>query len=162
MKTKQKVVMITVFLTALFLFSINYKFINDDSNVKDNNFISTNKNDIYTLVNNNPSDYGSNDLVYREYDSGIIAKKDSKLRINYKVVEDYENIAAIYIVNHENENVIQIEYQEYTDIVYDVKNNGVYSVFAYFNDNEKYLDLTSYINIETSYDIFGEPIIPLN
>ncbi len=108
-------------------------------------------NDITSVTNNDDSSDNQNDLVYRDYGTGIKLSSSSKLIISQLDLSLKDETAIIYAINLENSEVIKLfDYHPNQDISYTPGSDGVYNIIAELSNGET-IDLTPKAMVETTY-----------
>ncbi|HHV08930.1 MAG TPA: hypothetical protein GXX75_01450 [Clostridiales bacterium] len=91
-----------------------------------------------------------NDLVYRDYGTGIRLSSNSKLTISQLDLGLEDETAIICAVNLENNEVIKLsDYEPYQDISFTPVSDGVYQLIAEISTGER-RDLTPGAMVETT------------
>lgn len=102
--------------------------------------ISTNV--ITTVTNKDGHSYKQDDLVYRDYDTGIKLSSNSKLIISQIDLNLENETAIIYAINLENSEAIKLyDYHPNQVISYVPDSDGIYIIVAELSDGE-IIDLT--------------------
>jgi hypothetical protein len=119
-------------------------------------------NDLTSVTNNDDYSDSQNDLVYRDYGTGIKLSSNSKLIISQLDLSLKDETAIIYAINLENREVIKLyDYQPNQDISYTPDSDGVYNIVAELSNGET-IDLTQKAMVETTYtEENGSGLIPL-
>lgn len=128
----------------------------------------TNNAEYISSVNNNDysdkNDYSDilNDLVYRDYGTGIKLSGNSKLVISQLDLGLKDETAIIYAINLENGEAIKLyDYKAKHDIYYTPASDGIYSIVAKLSNGE-IIDLTPKAMVEgINSDESGSGLIPL-
>lgn len=129
----------------------------------------TNNAEYISSVNNNndysdKNDYSDilNDLVYRDYGTGIKLSGNSKLVISQLDLGLKDETAIIYAINLENGEAIKLyDYKAKHDIYYTPASDGIYSIVAKLSNGE-IIDLTPKAMVEgINSDESGSGLIPL-
>ncbi len=101
----------------------------------------------------NMDDYSDslNDLLYRDYDTGIKLSYNSKLIIPMLALGLKDETAIIYAWNLKNSEVIKLgDYEPDRDITFTPDSEGVYCILAELSNGE-IIDLTPQAMIQTTY-----------
>ena len=94
------------------------------------------------------------DLVYKSSDTGIELTNHSRIIINSIPIEDENGNITIGIYSY-NDNTQKTWNYNGNTISYDIKKDGLYSIYAIINNDnkEEKIDLIPYIIVETCYTI---------
>lgn len=94
-----------------------------------------------------------NDLLYRDYGTGIRLTGNSKLVISRFDLDLKEEEAVVYIINLEKDEVVkQFNFEFNRDISYSVDSDGVFAVFAKLRNGD-IVDLTPKAAVEITYKL---------
>ncbi len=132
---------IVLFAVSIALLSLNFDNINSIYHISDKSIMEI-------------EHIEADDLVYKSSDTGIELTNHSRIIINSIPVEDKNGNITIGIYSY-NDNTQKILKYNGDTISYDIKKDGLYSIYAIIeNDNkEEKVDLIPYIIIETCYTI---------
>ncbi|MDF2609986.1 MAG: hypothetical protein K0R92_1460 [Lachnospiraceae bacterium] len=109
------------------------------------------ENDIATVTNKDDSSYRQNDLVYRDYGTGIKLTTNSDLIISQLDLSLKDDTAIIYVVNLVNNEIIKLcDYHPNQVISYTPDDDGIFIIVAKISNGEA-IDLTDKAIVETSY-----------
>lgn len=96
-------------------------------------------------------DESQNNLVYRDYGTGIKLSSNSKLIIKQLNLKLNEESAIIYAINLANYNSYKLyEYQPNKDISYTPESDGIYNIIAKISNGD-IIDITPKAIIENSF-----------
>lgn len=109
---------------------------------------NTTKADTYDKSSKVTTDEYQNDLIYRDYGTGIKLSNNSKLIIKQLNLNLDSESAVIYVINLEdNESHKLYDYQPNKDISYIPKSDGIYNIVAQISNGD-IIDLTPKAIIE--------------
>lgn len=132
-------------IIILALLFIGYE--NDESNMKEEMLVKSS--DVMSVQDNNS--YDQNDLVYRDYGTGIKLSTASTVIIPQLDLNLSEETAIVYALDLENHKLYQIgAYQPMRDVSYSPVSDGTYLIIAELSNGE-IVDLTLQAMIETSF-----------
>jgi len=143
----EKLCIVIVF--ALFLVACQRKEVGVKLDLLSNDMTSVTNNDYIASITNN-DDYSiiQNDLVYRDYGTGIKLSRNSKLIISQLDLGLKDENATIYAINLENGELIELcDYQPNHDINFIPDLDGVYKIVAEVSDGQ-IIDLTPKAMVE--------------
>lgn len=132
---------IVLFAVSIALLSLNFDNINSIYHISDKSIMEI-------------EHIEADDLVYKSSDTGIELTNHSRIIINSIPVEDKNGNITIGIYSY-NDNTQKILKYNGDTISYDIKKDGLYSIYAIIENNnkEEKVDLIPYIIIETCYTI---------
>lgn len=123
-----------------------------ESNMKTDTF-TNNTSDINNtggIIDKDDYSYSLNDLVFRDYGTGVKLYNNSKLIITQLDLNLNDETAIIYVVNLENSEVFKLyDYKPNQNITYTPNSEGVFNIIAEISNGEM-IDLTSKALIEVS------------
>ncbi|NLC20167.1 MAG: hypothetical protein GX757_13315 [Clostridiales bacterium] len=122
----------------------------------------TNNSEYISSVNNNDYSDILNDLLYRDYGTGIKLSGNSKLVISQLDLGLKDETAIIYAINLENGEAIKLyDYKAKHDIYFTPASDGVYMIVAKLSNGE-IIDLTPKAMVEGINSVeSGSELIPL-
>ncbi|BCJ99706.1 hypothetical protein [Anaerocolumna chitinilytica] len=138
------IIFIVFFMILLFFSSSDHNLNNKISREKEHNI-----NTKYTY--NNEENTILNDLVYHQYESGIVVDTNSILTIESEDLYEYGIEYNFYLLDHKNKELVKLNYNDNNNISYEVLENGAYSIYAYNKDKNELIDLSSKIKVGTNY-----------
>ncbi len=132
---------IVLFAVSIALLSLNFDSVNSIYHISDKSIMEI-------------EHIETDDLVYKSSDTGIELTNHSRIIINSIPVEDKNENITIGIYSYYDNIQKTLNYNGNT-ISYDIKKDGLYSIYAIIkNDNkEEKIDLVPYIIVETCYTI---------
>ena len=132
---------IVLFAVSIALLSLNLDSINSIYHISDKSIMKIGDIDI-------------EDLVYKSSDTGIELTNHSRIIINSIPIEDENGNITIGIYSY-NDNTQKTWNYNGNTISYDIKKDGLYSIYAIINNDnkEEKIDLIPYIIVETCYTI---------
>lgn len=132
---------IVLFAVSIALLSLNLDSINSIYHISDKSIMKI-------------EDIEIDDLVYKSSDTGIELTNHSRIIINSIPIEDENGNITIGIYSY-NDNTQKTWNYNGNTISYDIKKDGLYSIYAIINNDnkEEKIDLISYIIVETCYTI---------
>lgn len=132
---------IVLFAASIALLSLNFDSVNSIYHISDKSIMEI-------------EHIETDDLVYKSSDTGIELTNHSRIIINSIPVEDKNENITIGIYSYYDNIQKTLNYNGNT-ISYDIKKDGLYSIYAIIkNDNkEEKIDLVPYIIVETCYTI---------
>lgn len=149
----KKIVSLTYVLLTIFLFGCSGSVTSSDKPPDNEAYIEGKP----SLDKNDMDEESSNDLIYRDYDSGIELSENTIMIINIPEFEEVEESEiSITIINNTNQTIESaITYNNETSISYMVNEMGAYSVYATIKDvtgNKEIIDLVDNLSFETNYN----------
>ncbi len=132
---------IVLFAVSIALLSLNLDSINSIYHISDKSIMKI-------------GDIEIDDLVYKSSDTGIELTNHSRIIINSIPIEDENGNITIGIYSY-NDNTQKTWNYNGNTISYDIKKDGLYSIYAIINNDnkEEKIDLIPYIIVETCYTI---------
>ncbi|MCI9050615.1 MAG: hypothetical protein HFI05_01615 [Lachnospiraceae bacterium] len=132
---------IVLFAVSIALLSLNLDSINSIYHISDKSIMKI-------------EDIEIDDLVYKSSDTGIELTNHSRIIINSIPIEDENGNITIGIYSY-NDNTQKTWNYNGNTISYDIKKDGLYSIYAIINNDnkEEKIDLIPYIIVETCYTI---------
>ena len=132
---------IVLFAVSIALLSLNLDSINSIYHISDKSIMKI-------------EDIEIDDLVYKSSDTGIELTNHSRIIINSIPIEDENGNITIGIYSYHDNTQKTWNYNGNT-ISYDIKKDGLYSIYAIINNDnkEEKIDLIPYIIVETCYTI---------
>jgi hypothetical protein len=121
--------------------------VQNDVNRNDENQDNENQDD------ENQDNENQNDLVYRDYGTGVKLSDNSKLIISRLDLSLNGETATIKVINLESNEVIKLfDYEPNQNISYTSDKKGVYKIIAELNSGEL-IDLTPQATVDTSFSV---------
>jgi hypothetical protein len=121
--------------------------VQEDENHTDENHTDENHTDV------NQDNENQNDLVYRDYGTGVKLSHNSKLIISRLDLSLNGETATIKVINLESNEVVKLfDYEPNQNISYNPDNKGVYKIIAELNSGEL-IDLTPQATVDTSFSV---------
>ena len=132
---------IVLFAVSIALLSLNLDSINSIYHISDKSIMKI-------------EDIEIDHLVYKSSDTGIELTNHSRIIINSIPIEDENGNITIGIYSY-NDNTQKTWNYNGNTISYDIKKDGLYSIYAIINNDnkEEKIDLIPYIIVETCYTI---------
>jgi uncharacterized lipoprotein YajG len=141
----KKVVIVIIF--TLLLAGCQRKENNVTPPISDKVQVDENRND------ENQDNVNQNDLVYRDYGTGVKLSDNSKLIISRLDLSLNGEAATIKVINLESDEVVKLfDYEPNQNISYNPDKKGVYKIIAQLNSGEL-IDLTTQATVDTSFSV---------